>query len=395
MTKNIIICCDGTNNEIQGDLSNVFKLYRILSKNAEQIVYYDPGIGTLRYKRNWMQRFQQVWEKWCLATGIGLDRNVLRAYTFLIEAYEPGDQVYLFGFSRGAYTIRVLAGFIHLIGLLSPEQKNLCGYAYKAYKEASAKGDLSHAWRFPAVVPTRSMPIKFMGVWDTVNSVIIPRWLGIFVKFRILALPYTLQNPHVEIFRQANALDEYRRMFRLCGWKEGQKFKPNAFSTSEEVLQDSQQVWFCGCHSDVGGGYPETESGLAKYPLQWMTLEAKKAGIKINQAMFNHLVLGKQRSGGKREYVAPDATAMSHNSMTVGWRLIEYLPKKVVKEDPPSRKTFMGWYIPGCEPRTVPEGAYIHVSVMERRKQMTDYRAIDFPEAFKVVDDVNISQTDA
>ena len=127
MPKNIVVCCDGTGNEIGVNMSNVLKLYRILEKNENQVVYYDPGVGTLCQRKTWGRFSQNVRGILGLATGYGLDDDVLGAYRFLADNYDDGDQIFLFGFSRGAYSVRVLAGFMHLLGLLRPDQLNYVG----------------------------------------------------------------------------------------------------------------------------------------------------------------------------------------------------------------------------------------------------------------------------
>src|SRR5207237_10009340 len=113
MPKNIVICCDGTGNQISWKLSNVLKLYRVLQKNADQLVYYSPGVGAVGDFDEWQRLKQEVKEVLGLATGYGLGGNVLDAYRFLCSHYEPGDAICLFGFSRGAYTVRVLAAFVY------------------------------------------------------------------------------------------------------------------------------------------------------------------------------------------------------------------------------------------------------------------------------------------
>src|SRR6202165_1575795 len=139
--KNIIVCCDGTGNEISENISNVLKLYRVLRKTGKttprQVVFYDPGVGTLARPDPWTKLRQDAIAILGLATGYGLDDNVLSAYEFLINQYEDGDDIYLFGFSRGAYTVRVLAGLIHKVGLLAPQQRNLAGAALTAYKQST------------------------------------------------------------------------------------------------------------------------------------------------------------------------------------------------------------------------------------------------------------------
>src|SRR6266550_5398983 len=108
MPKNIVICCDGTGNQINENISNILKLYRIVLKNESQVVFYDPGVGTLARPDPWTKFLQDTKRFLGLATGYGLDDEVLKAYEFLIDHYQDGDAVYVFGFSRGAYTVRIL-----------------------------------------------------------------------------------------------------------------------------------------------------------------------------------------------------------------------------------------------------------------------------------------------
>lgn len=384
MPKNIVVCCDGTGNEIGVNMSNVLKLYRMLEKDDDQLVYYDPGVGTLGQRKTWGRISQNAKGVLGLATGYGLDDDVLGAYRFLAEHYSEGDQIFLFGFSRGAYSVRVLAGFIHLLGLLRPDQLNYVGYAFAAYKRAAMDGeDLSVAWHFRRIVGGRTASIKFLGVWDTVASVIVPRPDRFYIP-SLESLPYTLQNPSVEIFRQAIAIDEFRRMFRLRRWKEDQEFKPNRFSTSEPRKQDSRQVWFAGCHSDIGGGYPEEESGLSKYPLRWMIQQAKPHGLNVNTSMVNHLVEGEARGDSEHRYAEPSASAELHISATRAWRVLEWLPKKEKWREWQTRRGMFGYYLPHCEPRFIPEGAKIHESVLQRKEAVSAYRPQNLPAAYEV-----------
>jgi uncharacterized protein (DUF2235 family) len=384
LPKNIVICCDGTGNEIGVNMSNVLKLYRMLEKDGDQIVYYDPGVGTLGQRKTWGRISQNAKGILGLATGYGLDDDVLGAYRFLAEHYRDGDQVFLFGFSRGAYSVRVLAGFIHLLGLLRPDQLNYVGYAFAAYKRAAMDGeDLSVAWHFRRIVGGRLMPIKFLGVWDTVASVIVPRPDRFYIP-SLETLPYTLQNPSVEVFRQASAIDEFRRMFRLRRWKENQEFKADCFSRAEPKMQDSREVWFAGCHSDIGGGYPENESALSKYPLRWMIQQAQSHGLTVNTSMFNHLVEGEARANSEHRYVEPDAKGELHLSAVGGWRIFEWLPKKGKWQEWPKRMRLFGYYMPNCEPRLIPEGAAIHESVVRRKEEVSDYRPLNLPTRYDV-----------
>jgi uncharacterized protein (DUF2235 family) len=291
MSKNIVVCCDGTGNEVEGNLSNVLKLFRIAQKNADQRVYYNPGIGTIGSRDPWSRLKQNTKAVFGLATGYGLDTDILGAYRFLCDQYERDDDIFLFGFSRGAYTVRALAGFIHMVGLLPVDQLNINNYALSSYKRASEDDDLSIAWNFSRIAGGRRVTIKFIGVWDTVATVIVPRRDRLIPMLQ--TLPYTRKNPSVQVFRHAMSIDERRRMFRLNRWTVPQPFIANPFDkTGVPQRQDIKQVWFAGVHADVGGGYPEAESGLSKFPLDWMIEEAKAHGLKINVAMRNHLVRG-------------------------------------------------------------------------------------------------------
>jgi uncharacterized protein (DUF2235 family) len=409
--KNIVVCCDGTGNEISENISNVLKLYRVLRKTGKtqpaQVVFYDPGVGTLARPNPWTKFRQDAIAVLGLATGYGLDDNVLAAYEFLVSQYEDGDEIYLFGFSRGAYTVRVLAGLVHRIGLLSPHQWNLAGAGLTAYKQtsidtaspattgASEPGEAGgqpvpttkddRASQFARIVSSRWPTIKFVGVWDTVASVIVPR-PDRFYAFSLQTLANTRCNPSVRIFRQAIAIDERRRMFRLDIWDEPQKFMHNRFSaTNNEEPQDAKQVWFSGVHADIGGGYPEQESGLSKFPLIWMIDEAVKHGLAVDTRTVNQLAWGVQRKDSPFSYVQPDIMRDPHDSMSTGWRLLEWLPKADKYKDWTARKSFLGHYIPDSEPRFIPTGAFVHQSVVDKMDAVASYRPENFPQKPQVI----------
>jgi len=384
MAKNIVICCDGTGNQVDGNLSNVLKLFRIIEKNSEQRVYYNPGVGTIGTDDLWTRWKQNFYAIFGLATGYGLDGEILGAYKFLAARYEQGDSVFLFGFSRGAYTVRALAAFIHMVGLLPPDQLNIADYALTAYKRAGEAHDFQLAWQFARVTSARPIPIKFVGVWDTVASIIVPRPDRLIPTLQ--TLPYTRTNPNVEVFRQAIAIDERRRMFRLNRWTEPQPFVANPFDHhAPHVDQDIKQVWFAGVHADVGGGYPENESGLSKFPLNWMIEQAAAHGLKIDVAMKNHLVLGEPLAGSKYVYVAPDPTAELHNSLTWAWKLIEWIPKSMKYNEWP-RPHLLGYYIPCGEPRMIAgtPTPRIHQSVLTRKERVPEYKPINLPQQYEV-----------
>jgi uncharacterized protein (DUF2235 family) len=410
--RNLVICCDGTGNEISENISNVLKLYRCVRKTPKteprQVVYYDPGVGTLARPDPWRKLWQDTITVFGLLTGYGLDDNVLAAYEFIANNYAEGDDIYLFGFSRGAYTVRVLAGLIHKVGLVYPQQVNLAGSGLAAYKQFSSSEQPArlepHAYsnlgdeeqggpvtkddqaaQFARILSTRWPTIRFVGVWDTIASVFVPRPDRLYLpSLQILA--FTRQNPSVKSFRQAISIDERRRMFRLLRWDEGQIFMRNRFIPAEKTeAQDILQVWFAGVHGDIGGGYPEAQSALSKYPLIWMIEEAVKCGLSVNRQTVNHLAWGIPRKGSPFRYVAPDFRGEPHNSMTAAWRLLEYIPKAGKYREWPARKSYFGFYIPTAEPRLIPEGAFIHETVLKRMDAVPDYRPINLPSRYEIV----------
>jgi uncharacterized protein (DUF2235 family) len=408
--RNIVICCDGTGNEISENISNVLKLYRCLRKTEKtqprQLVYYDPGVGTLERPDAWHKLRQDFNAILGLATGYGLDDNVLAAYDFLVRNFRDGDQIYLFGFSRGAYTVRVLAGLIHKVGLISPEQANLAGSGLIAYKQFSSDGapklrvnlkllidagdedgplpetSFDNAAQFARITSSRWPTIRFVGVWDTVASVIVPRPDRLYWP-SLEELAFTIANPSVQTFRQAISIDERRSMFRCKKWDAPQTFQHNRFNDAHAKPQDILQVWFSGVHGDIGGGYPEKESGLSKYPLLWMIDEATKCGLQVNPRSVNQLAWGRQRKGSPFSYVPPDVRGELHQSLRGAWWILEYIPKSAKYREWPARRTHFGFYIPDAEPRVIPEGAVIHESVVKRMDALPEYRPVNMPAKFE------------
>lgn len=375
--KNIVICCDGTGNEVEADLSNVLKLYRIAEQGEQQRVFYDPGIGTISRSNAWRRFRHKVASVWGLMSGAGLDQKILQAYAYLATNYEEGDCVYLFGYSRGAYTVRALAGFVNLIGLIRPDQLNLAAYALRAYKSVNDTGGFDFARNFRRIVRGRTVPIHFIGAWDTVASVMTPRWDRL-VPVTLQTLPYTRTNPSVRIMRHAMAIDERRRMFRLNRWAEPQDFDPNPFDKGSAVAQDIKQMWFAGVHGDIGAGYAEESNALSKFPLQWIIEEAAAAGLGINRAMFNHVVLGRERANASHRYVPPDPVADQHRSLTFGWWLLEWLPKWARFRETRG-SSLLGFYLPRGEWRRIEAGDLMHPSVRERIAGRSDYRPPNLP----------------
>lgn len=401
MARKLVVLLDGTGNEIKSNLSNVLKFYICLRKDEDQRVYYDPGVGTIGKPGWWSQLRLQAKSLLGLALGLGLDDNVLGAYSWLCRTWRPGDEIYLLGFSRGAYTARVLGGFIHMCGLLDPDQLDLCGYALVAYKKSADENDLEIGATFRRIVDSRRVTIRFVGVWDTVSSVLTPRADRFYLP-SLQTLPFTRSNPSVAIFRHAISIDERRRMFRLNHWKDPQTFRPEPRNWKVGQPQDIRQVWFAGVHSDVGGGYPETRSALSKYPLLWMIEQARLRpdgaaegdGLAFDEEMVDRLARGINPPGAEHKYVPPDPTGPLHQSLTGPWWLLEALPKYYTLKEWPRRLVLFDFYLPLAEPRPIPnrpwpgrtEPFFVHSSALARIAGLPGYRPVNLPESYRIDD---------
>ncbi len=264
MPKNIVICCDGTGNEYGNQNSNVVQLYQALIIDGKrQVGYYHPGVGTQGSPTSTNKVRATLSVIAGMAIGSGILDNVSDAYRYLMNVYEKGDNVYLFGFSRGAYTARAVAGVLHMFGLLCPGNEGLIPYVVRMYARRTRKAagkvrTFDVAAGFKATF-CRPCPLHLVGLWDTVSSI---GWI-----WDPLKLPYTARNPDMAHGRHAISIDERRCYFRNNRW--GEPFPG----------QDIKQVWFSGVHSDVGGSYPSAESGLSQITLQWMLCEAVSARI--------------------------------------------------------------------------------------------------------------------
>jgi uncharacterized protein (DUF2235 family) len=351
MSKNIVICLDGTGNQFKEDNSNVVKLFRTIVRDKNQVAFYDAGVGTLADPQFRTPIAKRV-SKWLgLGLGIGLLKNVEEAYSYLMENYESGDKVFIFGFSRGAYTARVLAALIHACGLLEAGNQSLLPYALKLFKSK-----VRPFWIFGRGSPPfqilskfkstfgRSVDIHFLGLWDSVSTF---GWI-----YDPIFLPYTTNNKSVNAVRHALAIDERRSFFQPMQW--GDRYADR---------QDIKQVWFAGVHSDVGGGYPEVESGLSKIALKWMIDEATHTnfGLVVDPRKYDRYVLGQSGRG----YIGPSSIAEAHNSLKWIWWLVQYLPRSVWIVD----KEREGIRFPR-QRRKIESGVTIHKSVLERMLKM-------------------------
>jgi uncharacterized protein (DUF2235 family) len=337
MTRNLVLCCDGTSNQFTAHRTNVLKLSYALEKNdSSQLVYYHPGLGT-RAPVGVRSSFGNVWSKLAgLAFGAGLKADVADAYIFLMNHYRAGDRIYLFGFSRGAYTARVIASMLKLYGLAMTGNEALVPYAVdmmwaisKIRDEDRINAYFKLAEEFKGTLSAGACKPHFLGVWDTVNSV---GWIG-----SPLALPFTRNNPDITFTRHAIAIDERRAFFRV-NWFE------------EAAGANLKQVWFPGSHCDVGGGYPESESGLSKYALDWMTGEALRADLLINANRLDE-ILG--RKGGP--FVPPEPQ-QPHESLTGVWKLAEFVPKARYNRDKGRTEQRMNLF----RRRSMPDDACVH-----------------------------------
>lgn len=270
--KRIILFCDGTWNSADQTRNgapsptNVVKLALRVARNdgrIPQLVYYNQGVGT----GNSLDRLTGG------AFGDGLESNIHSAYRFLLLNYELGDELFVFGFSRGAYTARSLTGLIRKCGILRPRNVDQYSAALRTYCDPfnpDDEGPREFRRRY-CISEEQPIPIKFVGVWDTVGALGIPmrglRWLTAHkYRFHDVQLSGTVENAY-----QALAIDERRAPFDAARWaympKPGQRV---------------EQMWFAGVHSDIGGGYPPGEWGLSDITLAWMRDKAQAAGLAID-----------------------------------------------------------------------------------------------------------------
>jgi uncharacterized protein (DUF2235 family) len=338
--KRIVLCFDGTANQVgAGNLTNVAKLFEMLDKNdpASQLTYYEPGVGTLApasahsaIQRRLTLLFEQ-------AFGVGLKDNVAQAYRYLMQHWRPGDAVYIFGFSRGAYTARALAGMLLRPGLMRPGSENLLGYAVEKYaiNRDFTQNEFDHwvefarafCWRTdneplfstvrknsPNQVWHYAIPVAYLGLWDTVKA-------AGFLRFGTLRWPYTRSLPNVARIRHAVSIDERRRPYR-------------------EYLVERHPIgleerWFAGVHADVGGTFPDHR--LATIALKWV-VDAVVGDLSIHVDSYR------------------DQCAVTEDFA-----------------DAPVHDNGKLWYLVGRRARPMPADALVHPSVLVRRRDQPGY----------------------
>ena len=302
---NIVLCADGTGNsggKLRG--TNVWRLYNAIARHGQdgdqsgavaQVAFHDDGVGTEKNK---------ILRTLGGAFGYGFSRNVRELYAALVKTYQPGDRIYLFGFSRGAYTVRALGGLITKCGVLKPDAvgpdqdlEPAIKAAFRAYRAAGRAEAESFKKTYQ---PHQDVEIQCIGVWDTVDAVGVPfDWLRDLLskvinwRFHESDLSSLVRNGF-----HAIAVDDERQTFDPVMWNEASKHEGQVI----------EQVWFAGVHSNVGGGYPR--EGMALVSLDWMMSKAANCGLcfvpalreQVRQGANVHAKLYDSRSGAKAFY---------------------------------------------------------------------------------------------
>ncbi len=331
--KYLVACCDGTWNTVDQRQdgvpipTNVVRLYNALADKANdgatpQSRYYHPGVGT---EPGFLDRVSGG------AAGSGLNKNIESAYQWLCANYEDGDRICLFGFSRGAYTVRSVAGFIARCGLLRltglpPKEvwDRIDDIFQAGYRDRQKdRHDWDPSWLHTADGEI-DIPIYLIGVWDTVGALGIPDDLALLNLLDTTSehdFHDTTLNPLVRHARHAVALDELRETFQPTLWEE-----------PDEGSDDLKQLWFPGVHSDVGGGYRET--GLSDGALAWMIDEAQTLGLGFVSGMVKQ--------------IQPDPLGVVHDSWVDPFKLLPSRPR----------------WVPDLDDKRSP----LHASAVARRK---------------------------
>ncbi|KAF7364572.1 DUF2235 domain-containing protein [Mycena venus] len=318
--RTLILCFDGTGDQFDSDNSNIVQFFSMLPKGdrTKQMVYYQAGIGTYTTPEIASPFWSNISKFIDEAIAWNLHAHVMDGYEFLMQNYTANDRICIFGFSRGAYIARSLAGMLHKVGLLPACNHQVSNpglwrigfpsltltvkrmqFAYKMFTTTDETGwKQSNAFKKAFSI---DVDIEFIGVWDTVNSV------GLIPK----RLPFTTSNNIVRTFRHAISLDERRAKFKPNLWnrpndkekllsisdqtqqhhhkkprpkkKMSQRMMENKYARDRTQPTDIEEVWFAGCHCDVGGGSVDNDTthNLARIPLRWMVRECFKTNSGI------------------------------------------------------------------------------------------------------------------
>ncbi|PPQ84948.1 hypothetical protein CVT25_004461 [Psilocybe cyanescens] len=358
--RNIVVCIDGTANQFGKHNTNVVELYSRLVKSDEQLTYYNSGIGTyVKDSESWLS-----YEAWKQSIRHGIDQafatnfkaKVHSAYEWLSENYRPGDRIFLFGFSRGAYQVRVIAGMIEKsiqVGLLHKGNKEQIAFAYDLYTQTiGTKQDREESEnmcaRFKLTLSRRNVRVHFVGAWDTVSAI------GVF---RGPNLPETTTGMrYVCTFRHALALDELRVKFlpEYANGGEGPLYAEDGSKGTTAPLGDVKEVWFAGSHSDIGGGnVTNLELDHFGPSLRWMSYEAIKKGLKMEP--HRH----------------PFKSLIPMSSMNMFYRVVEYFP--ISRLSYKGRDDIIRWPPSRQSPRRILLGQLIHESVFATGSEDKEY----------------------
>ena len=335
MAKNIVVCLDGTNNQLRAaDNTNVVRLFDLLDLKdpSAQVAYYHPGVGTFASPGAWSPPARLMSRYAGLMFGAGLRQNLGEAYSFLMSTYEPDDRIFVFGFSRGAYNARALTGMLDVFGVFRRGSEDLVPYAVSAYAKQERRGrddptffdGLRVYAQTHSVTRSGHTPVHFVGVWDTVKSA------GTLT--RQLTWPFTRQLPHAHIIRHAVAIDETRRPFAPY-----LVYRPNPKHLLVDQNQDLVEVWFSGVHSDIGGMFA-AGTRLSDIALKWMADEAVAQGLLVRRTAYADM--------SKLEGVDPTG---------------------------PWHQMSRWWKVLGPGRRKVPADALIHASVRDRVEKDPNY----------------------
>ncbi|KAI9927560.1 hypothetical protein MW887_003178 [Aspergillus wentii] len=414
--KKFVLCFDGTGNKFAGDGSdtNLLKIYRMLDRTqTHQYHYYQPGIGTYITSHSFdstgpFRRVQSAYTKAKdAAIGSSFDQHVLGGYKFLMRFYSPGDEIYFFGFSRGSYTARFLAEMLDCIGLLQPGNEELIRFAWKTFAKWDMRGDSMDDGEKSKLVAymrafreTFSRPVtrvKFMGLFDTVNSV--PMFENAWMDRRGYS---SFVQSSARTIRHAVSIDERRAKFRqdlismkkghggLCEDKADMKaLHPGRYrpGREDEDEQDASEVWFAGQHGDVGGGWKLNSNDpwpLSHIPLAWMVKEAQTAGVEFDTMKLKYFNCDEDSTSYSGTLEDTMKNGIVHDCLTYGggvsalstlsWRLMEYIPFRRMDLQPDGTWKAIRWPLPGGEVRDMPHGAEIHGSVIHRMQIDEKYR---------------------
>lgn len=340
MSKNIIFCADGTWDSLKDTdkglpaPTNISQFYHcLLNDGITQVAYYDDGIGADN------SELSKLFEG---ATGAGLATKIMDGYQYIMNQWEEGDSVYLFGFSRGAYTVRCVADMIAQCGLLPKisgetlsKQREKILSIYLAYRKSTFNA--SSTWG-----NNNSCIINMIGVWDTVGALGIPLRMFSFLDHVFFNFHNTVLHKNVRFGYQALAIDEERVDFKPALW---------------EKREGVEQVWFAGSHADVGGGY--AEHGLSDIVLRWMMIKALFQGV--------HLIDSVLENGALK--ITGNPYSMQH----FPWQALPFS------------------FLPTAK-RIIPQGSEIHESVQQRMLNISlQYNPVNLPNDKIFVTDTDVA----